>query len=245
MTDAQHLGPLQAPERDAEALIERLNLRIEERRIDDVTVPEGWMEDAKGRLVREPMVPATKRLEDDTVRRILAYGLDLADQIARFRAHSFDDLSTFQDLLAEKYQAPKRGGVKGNVTFTTFDGRGKVVIQSQDQMAFGPELQHARDLVMQCLADWSSDARDEIRTIVQHAFQVDKEGRVNREAIFQLRRLSIDDDRWRRAQAAISDSINIVGSKVYMRLYWRPTPEDRWQPIPIDIAADWQPGKEL
>ena len=226
--------------RDVGALIEALH-----RRLDDGTreaIPDGWLEDAKGRLVRESMVPEAARLEDQTVKTICAYGLDLADQVARFKAHSIDDLATQQDLVAEKYGARRKGGRKGNQTFMSFDGRLRVTVQVQDQIHFGPELQTARDLVDECIADWSSEAREEIQALVQHAFQPDKEGMVNREAVFSLRRLDIDDPRWQRARQAITDSIRIVGSKSYMRLHMRATPEGRWLAIPIDLAADWTPA---
>ena len=226
--------------RDIDALIEKLSQRLD--RGGDAPIPPGWLEDSKGRLVRESMVPDAALLEDQTVRIIVAYGLDLADQIARFRAHSFDDLAAQQDVVAEKYGVRKKGGRKGNRTFTSFDGRLKVTIQVQDQIQFGPELQAARDLVNECIADWSSAAREEIQALMQHAFQPDKEGMVNREAVFSLRRLDIDDPRWQRARQAITDSIRVVGSKTYMRIYMRPTPEQSWKAIPIDIAAEWQPS---
>ena len=82
-----------------------------------------------------------------------------------------------------------------------------------------------------------SDSRDEIRALVNHAFEVDKPGQVNREALFALRKIDIDDERWRQAQAAITDSIRVTGSKTYVRFYRRPTPEDRWQAVTIDLAA--------
>ena len=95
-------------------------------------VPAGWMEDSKGRLVKESMVPEAAALEDQTVKTIAAYALELANQIARFRGHSFDDITAQQDLAAEKYGAKRKGGRRGNQTFTSFDGRLKVVVQVQD-----------------------------------------------------------------------------------------------------------------
>ena len=29
------------------------------------------------------------------------------------------------------------------------------------------------------------------------------------------------------------------GSKVYLRLAWRPSPEAAWRPVPIDLAGEW------
>lgn len=221
-------------------LLDRLDRRLGACAPPAVQPPEGYRPDAKGRLVPERLVRAEDLLQDQTVRRILAYGVDLADQIARFRAHSYSDVGSLLDLLAEKYGGGRRPGRRGNYSITSFDGRCRVIVQVQDRLTFGPELQAARALVDECITEWAEGTRDEIRALVQHAFQPDQEGRVNREAVFRLRRLDIDDERWRQATRAIDDSIRITGTRTYLRLYIRATAEAPWSAVPIDIASDWQ-----
>jgi hypothetical protein len=199
-------------------------------------IPEGYMRDAKERLVPVNLVKDHERLEDQTVRKILAFAEDLNAQISRFRGHTFDDVAAFMDLLGERYGVKKRGA-KGNVTLTTYDGCMKVVVRVQDSLTFGPELQVAKTLFDACISAWSEGADDKIHALVNHAFQVDKEGRINREALFSLRRLDIDDAGWKAAVEALNDSIRIVGSREYVLFYKRPTPRDGWQPVTIDLAA--------
>ncbi|ANK79413.1 MAG: sulfate transporter [Rhizobiales bacterium NRL2] len=208
----------------------------------NVEIPAGFIMDAKGRLVPEDMVKDHERLEDQTVRKILGYAEELNAQIARFRGHTFDDVATFMDLLSEKYGVT-RGGKKGNVTLTTFDGCMKVSVQVQDSLTFGPELQVAKELFDACISAWSEGADAKIRTLVDHAFQVDKEGRINREALFGLRRLEIDDDGWRQAIAALNDSIRIQGSREYVRFYKRDHPREPWTPVTIDLASARAPAE--
>ncbi len=203
--------------------------------MSDTVIPEGYAKDAKGRLVPENLIKPQERLEDQTVRTIIDYARDLSAQIARFRGHTFDDVATFMDTLGEQYGATK-GGAKGNVTLSSFDGCLKVTVQVQDTLTFGPELQVAKELFDACISEWSEGADDKIQALVSHAFQVDKEGKINREALFGLRRLDINDDGWRNAVAALNDSIRIQGSKQYVRFYERTTPEEKWRPISIDIA---------
>ena len=240
-------GALSAPSRsaarDVEVLLDQLDGRLAaESSWPGVDVPDGYAVNAKRHMIPGELVRDADRLENDVVRRILAYGLDLADQIARFRAHTFDDLATFLDLLGEQYGRSKTAG-KGGYSCTSYDGRLKVQVQVQDRIVFGPELQVARELVNECLADWASDSQPEARAIIQDAFSVDKHGHVNREAVFRMRRLQIDDDRWRRAQQAVSDSIRVEGAKAHVRLYLRPSPESRWTQVPINIASGWtDPG---
>ncbi|MGB0747155.1 MAG: DUF3164 family protein [Magnetospiraceae bacterium] len=199
-------------------------------------VPEGYMMDAKGRLVPEHLVKRQALLEDQMVKKILEYADALSAQIARFKGHTFDDVAAFMDLLAEEYGA-KKGGAKGNVTFSTYDGCAKVQVAVQDHIAFGPELQVAKELIDACIGEWAAGSRDEIRALVNHAFEVDKPGQVKREALFALRKIEIDDPRWKEAQKAITDSIRITGSKTYVRFYRRATAQDRWRAITIDLAA--------
>ena len=194
------------------------------------------MMDAKGRYVPLALVKPADKLQDEMVRKMIAFAADLSEQIARFRGHCFDDLGSFQALLAQEYGA-KIGGAKGNVTLTSFDGTMKVQFQVADLIDFGPELQAAKALVDACLNAWTADARDEVRAVVSRAFNVDKEGRINRAELFMLLRVDIADAQWRRAMNAVHESIRVIGSKTYIRFYRRASPEAKWQPVTIDLAS--------
>lgn len=193
------------------------------------------MQDAKGKLVPVELIGAADRLEDETVRKIMAYAASLSAQIARFKGHTFEDLCSFEDLLAQEYGAAK-GGAKGNKTFMSFDGCMKVQVQVSDFIDFGPQLQIAKTLIDECLNEWAEGSRPEIRAIVTRAFNTDKEGQINRSEIFMLMRLDIEDDRWKRAVEAIRDAMRIVGSKTYLRFYKRPSIDAAWEAVTVDLA---------
>ena len=233
------------PRRDVAALLERLDRRLRIEAAQDqappaVDPPPGYRQDGKGRLVPDRLIRPQDGLEDQTVRRILAFGVDLADQISRFRQHSFADVAALLEIMANEYGGGRRPGRRGNYSLSSYDGRAKVVIQAQDTIVFGPELQAARTIINACLEEWSSNSNENIQAIVQHAFQPDKQGQVSREAVLRLRRLDIDDDRWRMARRAIDDSIRVTGSRVYLRLYVRGSQEGAWKAVPIDIAGAWR-----
>ena len=231
--------------RDVGALLARLDERLAlEASTEPVEPPPGYRPDAKGRLVPAQLIRPADEMEDATVRRILAFAVDLADQIARFRRHCYADVAALLDLLAESYGARKPGR-KGNFSLQSYDGRLKAVIQVQDRLQFGPELQAARALVDECIAEWSEGARPEVVRLLQDAFRPDAEDRISREAVFRLRRINIDDPRWQGVQRAISDAIRVVGTRTYLRLYLRGSVEDAWRPVPIDIAADWTDTGEI
>ncbi|WP_251280165.1 DUF3164 family protein, partial [Enterobacter hormaechei] len=88
----------------------------------------------------------------------------------------------------------------------SYDGRYKVQRAMQDRIAFDERLQAAKSLIDECLADWTENARPEIRAIITRAFQTEKEGEVNTGAVLALRRLDITDARWVKAMEAIGEA---------------------------------------
>jgi hypothetical protein len=195
-----------------------------------------YLRDARGALVPVEAIKPLDLLIDGQVRKIMKFAAELSEQIGRFKGHTFEDIGALQALVAQEYGA-KIGGAKGNLTLTTFDGCMRVQLSMQDQFDFGPELQAAKALVDECLTEWAKESRDEIRALVTRAFQVDKEGRINRSEIFMLLRVEILDERWQRAMDAVRDSIRILGSKAYLRFQTRPTAGAGWSSVTIDLAA--------
>ncbi len=194
-----------------------------------------YMLDAKGRLEPVENIKPQHLLEDETVRKIIGYALPLSGQVARFKQHTFDDISAFEGVLAQEYGTTV-GGRKGNKTLMTVDGLFKVTVQVADRITFGPELQVAKTLVDECLNEWSASAGPELRGIVTKAFNTDKEGQINVSEIFMLLRQDIDDPRWQRAMEAIRDAMRVVGSKTYVRCYRRTGHDAPWEAITIDLA---------
>jgi hypothetical protein len=210
---------------------------LEDRPEDGVTLVNGkaYMQDAKGGLTPVELIKAQHKLEDETVRKIIGHARDLNAQLTRFFGHSMNDLGEFDALLEQQYGS-KRGGTKGNRTYMSYDGLLKVQVQVADRIDFGPELQTAKGLIDECLNEWSSDSRPEIRGIVTRAFNTDREGQINRSEIYMLLRMEIDDERWVAAQAAIRDAMRVVGSSQYIRFYERKKVTDPFKAITIDLA---------
>ena len=227
---------------DLDSLLAYLDVWLDERAGDDAppAPPPGWVMDPKGRMIRESVVREEDRLEDQTVRVIAAYWLDLAMQVYRFRAHTAADFAALHALLAEKYTA-RRVGMRGNTSYMSLDGRLKIVIQSQDRITFGPEIQIARTLIDGLIERWGVGTSDEVRALIAHAWPVDRPGQIHRESVLRLLRLDIDDPEWREAQRAIRNAVRVTGSKQYLRLQYRPSVDQDWSSIPIDLAADWKP----
>lgn len=212
-------------------------------KIEPAFIPDGRVEvngvvhmvNGKGALEPVSLIKPQHLLEDETVRKICGFGIGLSEQIARFKEHTFDDISAFEAILGQEYGITI-GGKKGNKTLMSYDALYKVTVSVADRIDFGPELQVAKELIDECLNEWAQGSRDEIRTIVTRAFNTDKAGQINRAEIFMLLRLDIADKRWKCAMAAIRDAIRVVGTKTYVRAYQRDSFDAPWQSIPLDAA---------
>lgn len=199
-------------------------------------VPDGYMQDPQGRLVPASMVKDIDKLRDQTVRSIVQRAQVLSKQLATFKHAAFSDIATFVETSGEQWGA-KIGGNKGNVTLYTYDGRFKVIRQVQELVKFDEQLQAAKVLIDECITEWSTGSRDEIKVLVNDAFAVNKEGMVNTQRVLGLARLNITDEKWRRAMEAIGASITVIGSRSYIRVYERVGDTDQYRPIGLDLAS--------
>lgn len=195
----------------------------------------GYRQNTLGHLVPLETIKPIDLARDQLVGEIVAHARALSRQIAAFKNQTFGDINAFVELSAEQYDV-KLGGSKGNVTLLSFDGRHKVQRAIAEHICFDERLQAAKALIDECITAWSDGADVKIRVLVNSAFQVDKEGKINTGRVLGLRRIEITDDRWKRAMQAIGEAVQVVGSKSYVRVYERDA-NGEYQPISLDVAG--------
>jgi hypothetical protein len=193
------------------------------------------MTDSQGRQVPVEHVSDLDKLRDQTVRSIAAKALSQRDALAAFKVDLRDELFAFLGLSSEQY-GKVYGGKKGNVTLMSYDGRYKLILAINETIVFDERLQVAKSIIDDCITRWSDGARSEIRALVNDAFYVDKGGNINTARILGLRRLEIHDPEWKKAMQAITDSIQISGSKEYLRIYERDE-RGEYRQVALDVAA--------
>jgi hypothetical protein len=198
-------------------------------------LPKGYLQDAAGRLVPVDTVKAIDIERDKLVAEIVAKAKVLSNQIATFKGAAFGDIGAFVELSAEQY-GTRVGGNKGNVTLMSFDGRYKVLRAISEHLRFDERLMAAKALIDECIHDWAQGSTPELQVLVNDAFNVDKQGNINTVRVLALRRLEIADERWQLAMKAISESIQVVGSKTYLRIYERDA-KGEYQPIALDVST--------
>ncbi len=195
----------------------------------------GYMTDSKGRMVPEDMVTEIDKVRDELVREVVSRAADVRAALRQFKRSALADIKAFIELSAEKYGVAM-GGKKGNITLTTYDGEYKILIAVNDNIYFDERLQVAKALIDECIREWSTGARSEIKALVEDAFYVDKQGKINTQRILGLRRLAIEHGKWRKAMEAIGESIQVAGTKEYLRIYKRGEEGD-YQQLSLDVAA--------
>lgn len=186
---------------------------------------EYWL-NAAGDRIRLTNISEVDQMKDEVTRRLVAGAKLIQDAMADFKALALEEVMATKALLFEKYEA-KIGGKKGNITLKSFDGTQEVQVSVAEQISFGPELQAAKALIDECIEDWAEGANDNIRTLVEDAFQVNKAGRIDTGRVFGLRRMNMKDRdgnpdaRWGRAMDAIADAVRVDGTTTYVRFYDR------------------------
>ncbi|WP_085163775.1 DUF3164 family protein [Gilliamella bombi] len=199
-------------------------------------VIDGYWKDGKGALVPVSMIKDIDIEREQVVEEIIKHAKSLNKALSLFKAKAFGDVAAFIELSAEQYNVIL-GGKKGNVTLFSFDGRYKVQRTMHDNIAPDERILAAKQLTMDCVNDWSENARPELKAIVNRAFATSKDGDLKLGRLLELRRLDIKDERWQKAMDALSESLQVIGSRSYIRVYERIGDSNEYRPIALDIAG--------
>ncbi len=175
-------------------------------------VKERTLTDAQGREIPVKVLHTEIVEKDAAVKKALDCALKLQERI----------LTDKQKLICivEKYlnDAARRNGLewKGNALLFTFDEKYKIEMRFREKIQFGIELQLAKQKIDECIKAWSVDSNDNLKAIINEAFQVDKRGQLARYRIFALRRYKIKDPTWKEAMELIDKAILVTSTKQYI-----------------------------
>jgi hypothetical protein len=200
-----------------------------------LNIPVGYLKDNRGRLVPIENVEPIDIERNDMVLELIKKAKELREEMLKFKLDGFGDVAALVELSLEQYGV-KVGGKKGNVSLTSFDGKYKIQRSIAEHIEFDERLLAAKALIDKCIHRWTENSGNEIKVLVEQAFQVDKQGNLSTARILGLRRSKIDDADWLKAMEAIADSIQVTGSKSYLRFYERCGETDQFKPVSLDLA---------
>ncbi|WP_339863241.1 DUF3164 family protein [Paremcibacter congregatus] len=199
-----------------------------------MTIPEGFLEDAHGNLVPKKNIKPIDLLRDDLVRRLAGEAKSASRILSIFKTVALTELSEFLCQSALEYGVTK-GGKKGNLTLYTFDGRYKIVKAISPHTVFDERLQVAKQLIDECIAEWSEGVNGYLKVLIDDAFKTNSDGNVSVSRVLGLRKHDINDPKWLEAMRAIADSVTANDSTTYLRAYERVTDTDQYRPIPLSL----------
>lgn len=194
-----------------------------------------YMENAEGALIPLSKIKPVDLIRDELVKHIVNNALQAREVMSQFKAMAMDEIEKFVSLSAEEYGA-KIGGKKGNITLMSYDGKYRLQRAIAEYIVFDERLQVAKELIDECLHEWTEGSRDELKSIIEYSFKTNNEGQVSTGRIIGLKRLDIQNEKWQRAMQAITDAMQVAGTKSYLRLYERDD-NGQYHPIALDIAA--------
>ncbi|PWD90372.1 DUF3164 family protein [Ignatzschineria cameli] len=197
--------------------------------------PDKYRENAHGNLVNIANIKESDLLRDEVVKEIILEVIGLRSKLSAAKEEFFSSFHSFVELSAEKYGV-KLGGKKGNTTLYSFDGKYRIDFAINERIELDERVNAAKALIDECIKDWSAGSNANVITLINQAFKVDKWGNLNTRRILELRNVEIDDERWNNAMDAISDSLQVIDSKQYMRFYER-LENGEYQQISLDFAA--------
>lgn len=195
---------------------------------------ENMRKNALGHLVPESLIKPIDLIRDEVVIKQVAKAKELQLHMQAAKVQMQQEIADYLDLSASEYGV-NYGGAKGNITLTSFDGQFKVERAIGEHRIFDERIQAAKAQIDAYIERVSAAAGAEIRALLDHAFRVNKQGRIDVNEVLSLRKLKIDDPEWREAMDAIADAITTVAKTEYIRLYQR-SPIGKYMVISLDWA---------
>lgn len=188
-----------------------------------------------GTMVPEEAVKDSDKLRDDFVQEAADRIMALRTQMIQEKAEITEDMEALVDTLAEKYNV-KMGGVKGNLSFTSFDGNIRIERRVNETVRFTETIHAAKQLIDEYLEDITKNSSSELKQIVSSAFRL-KQGQPDVKAVLKLKELNINDERWIKAMQIIDDSKQLVACSPSISLYVRSKLTNKMELQPIDFAT--------
>nr|VFK15032.1 MAG: Protein of unknown function (DUF3164) [Candidatus Kentron sp. LPFa] len=190
--------------------------------------PHGYLENARGDLVREENIKPMDLARDRLVRNLVEEAIAEQERLRAFKRRIYDQVDDFLEMAMAEYNV-KYGGERNNVTLRSYDGRWKITFTVADQIGFNEGIVAAQQLIQEYI--------EEAKTLMRHAFRTNRDGNLSKGRVLSLLQYDFKGEKWRNAMASIKGSIETRGSKEYVRFYRREKAMQGERQISLDFSG--------
>ena len=196
---------------------------------------EGNWVDPRGNKYPVQNIKPLDREKERTLERIVTDARALQQLMADYKRRIIEELQEYKRRAGEQYDASF--SQKGNITLTGFSGDMQVEHMVKDRIVFNEKLQLAKELIDQCFHEWTEGANANLKAIVDHAFNVDKSGKVNREAIIRLRQINIEHPTWKKAMELTVEAEVVETTREYINIRVRENPDAKFESVNLNFST--------
>lgn len=194
------------------------------------------MRDSSGQDIPVKYVSKYDRERDARVRRILARFRKARAMLEQVVVESLADIDAVQ---AARDTEP---GARGNFQCQSFDGLVQVSIEQAWNIRLDDRVKTARDIMLDYARGLCAKAGDDAQAlfeIVSEAFNTTKGGGLSVGRVLSLCRRNITAPEWITARKMLLDSIQTDRGKAYLRVSVRPSAQQDFEMIQLNIADCW------
>ncbi len=191
-----------------------------------------WI-DHNGQVIPSAYVPKLDKDRDRVAQRYAKKAIDLRDRIAAFKEElleTCDDL--YDQMMAENKVNPT---TKGGYTVTSFDKAVKIEVAVSQKIEFDDRIQVAQEMINKYLADKTGDIDDDLRQIINLAFQTTK-GSMDVKRVLSLFSLNIKSKQWLDAMEVLKKSITRNHTRRYARV-WVKDDQGNYQNVELNFSS--------
>ncbi len=211
---------------------------IKDEKMEEKNTNREYMINSRGEKVHIDLIKGDELMRDTLVNNLLADAEVFRNMLGEFRAKSEARVEEYMNTLMGKYRINAMArSKKGNITLENFAGTAKIQIAVQDTLAFDEKIQLAKMKFDEYFEQVTEGSSEEIKLLINKAFDVDKEGNVDVKKILELRSYNIRHPKWVEGVALIEEAKKIVYSKRFIRFYRRNDPTNKWEHVSLDLAA--------
>lgn len=194
-----------------------------------------WI-DSAGNEIPAKYVPAHEKRRDLVVEKVFKKAKDLEDKMKKVKEQINEELKNYVKLLTSENKVSENW--KGNMQLSDFSGTIQVDLDIKDVVEFDERLNIAKGLIDEYLSEkCDASGNEELKMIVQQAFNIDKKGLVNHYMLKRLCKLKIKHKTWIKAVELIKESEKVTNTREYVVFRHRATPRDKWNTINLNFSS--------